>query len=311
MIADRSLRSRMAARPSRTCSACARAARATRRPSSSRATAKSCITYGELDARARATAAALQAACTPGRRPRAPPVPPGPRLTSPPSSGCFYAGAVAVPAYPPDPYRLERTLPRLAATLRSARVDAVLTTAAIRPLLEQHLAGAAGGMLPASVLATPPGALPEPEGRRPPSPVPEELALLQYTSGSTAAPQGRDAHAPQPRRTTQRSSATRSATRAASRAVSWLPPYHDMGLIGGVLQPVFAGFPCVLMSPLDVPAHPARWLAGDHALPGDGERRPELRLRPVRPAHLARAAHGGSTCGRWDVAFNGAEPVRS
>ena len=128
------------------------------------------ITYGELDARARATAAALQAACTPSAGARV-------LLLYPPGLdyvaalfGCFYAGAVAVPAYPPDPYRLERTLPRLAATLTSARVDAVLTTAAIRPLLEQHLAGAAGGMLPATVLATPPGALPEPEGRRPPSP---------------------------------------------------------------------------------------------------------------------------------------------
>ena len=142
--------------------------------------------------------------------------------------GCYYAGVVAVPAYPPDPSRLERSLPRLEAIIRDAEPRVVLTLDVLTGLLGDDVL--ATDTLPAGSWFAP-GA-------------PDDVALLQYTSGSTAAPRGVMLTHAQPAAQLRLHPAARSATPADSRGVIWLPPYHDMGLIGGILQPVFVGFPC-------------------------------------------------------------------
>ena len=94
--------------------------------------------------------------------------------------------------------------------------------------------------------------------------------------------------------------------------VIWLPPYHDMGLIGGILQPLYAGFPVVLMSPLAFLQRPLRWLEAISALP----RRPSA-AGPTSPTTCAlrkldrRQERAALDLRRWQVAFNGAEPVRA
>ena len=79
-------------------------------------------------------------------------------------------------------------------------------------------------------------------------------------------------------------------TRSGS-GVFWLPLYHDMGLIGGILQPLYIGRPNVLMSPMSLPAEAAPLAAGDLAVPAHDQRRAELRLRPVR-ARRSRPSSG-------------------
>ena len=86
------------------------------------------------------------------------------------------------------------------------------------------------------------------------------LAILQYTSGSTAAPRGVDAEPREPAAQHAPDRASLRDRREASRGVIWLPPFHDMGLIGGILQGVHGGFPIALMSPVAFLRRPARWL---------------------------------------------------
>jgi acyl-CoA synthetase (AMP-forming)/AMP-acid ligase II len=247
------------------------------------------VTYAELDARARTIAAALADA----RGERVLLVyPPGLEYVAA-LFGCFYAGAVAVPAYPPDPARLERTLPRLEAIIRDAEPKVVLTIDVLTQLL--------GG----ETLATdtlPPGSWSAPVA-------PGDVALLQYTSGSTAAPRGvMLTHA----NLLHNSDFIRRAFGNSERScgVIWLPPYHDMGLIGGILQPLFVGFPCHLMSPFTMLQRPVNWLRAISEHGGTVSGGPnfafELCLRRVDEHERAEL-----DLSSWEIAFNGSEPVRA
>ena len=93
-------------------------------------------------------------------------------------------------------------------------------------------------------------------------------------------------------------------------SVTWLPHFHDFGLVEGLLSPIYGDIPCYVLSPLAVWTSGAL-AGGDHPLPGDDQRRPELRLRAVRRTASAGGTRGRSTCRSWRVAFNGAEPVRA
>ena len=246
------------------------------------------VTYAELDARARTIAAWLADA----RGERVLLVyPPGVEYVAA-LFGCFYAGAVAVPAYPPDPARLERTLPRLEAIIRDAEPKVVLTI--------DVLTGLVGG----NTLATdtlPPGSWSAPAA-------PGDVALLQYTSGSTAEPRGvMLTHT----NLLHNSDFIRRAFGNTERScgVIWLPPYHDMGLIGGILQPVFVGFPCHLMSPFTMLQRPVNWLRAVSERGGTVSGGPnfafELCLRRVDENDRAEL-----DLSSWEIAFNGSEPVR-
>ena len=263
-------------------------------------------TYEALDRRARAIAAALQRMGAGGERAL---------LLYPPGLeyleaffGCLYAGAVAVPAYPPNPARMERTLPRLRAVASDSRPLVGLTTAALLPavtaLSAQNPAFAGVRWLATDIIAG--DAATE---WRAPALGGDSLALLQYTSGSTTAPRGvMLTHANLLHNSGLIERAFAHTTE--SRGVIWLPPYHDMGLIGGVIQPLYAGFPVVLLSPVAFLQRPLRWLEAITRYRATTSGGPnfayDLCVRKSTPEQ--RAALDLSS---WRVAFNGAEPVRA
>ncbi|HEY9422517.1 MAG TPA: AMP-binding protein, partial [Thermoanaerobaculia bacterium] len=141
-----------------------------------------------------------------------------------------------------------------------------------------------------------------------PEPDPQALAFLQYTSGSTADPKGvMVTHANLLHN--ERMIGAAFGMDEESVVVGWLPLYHDMGLIGNVLQPLHAGARCVLMSPVSFLQRPMRWLEAISRYRATTSGGPnfayELCLRKADPEALA-----GLDLASWRVAFNGAEPVR-
>jgi len=198
------------------------------------------LSYAELDARARAIAALLLPRARPGQTAL---------LLFPPGLdfvaallGCFYAGVVAVPVYPPDLARPTRSLPRFRSLMADARADVVLTTPALAALSAALPPEWLEAARPETWLACDAHAhAPDAAWRRPALPA-GALALLQYTSGSTAEPKGvMLSH--------DNLIANQEMIRGAfglterSIALGWLPLYHDMGLIGLVMQPLFVGCP--------------------------------------------------------------------
>ncbi|QSQ26356.1 amino acid adenylation domain-containing protein [Pyxidicoccus parkwayensis] len=265
------------------------------------------LSYAGLELRARRIGAALQALSRAGERAV---------LLYPPGLeyiagffGCLYAGLVAVPAYPPDPMRLERTLPRLRAIIRDARASVVLTTAFIQEMGESLFEGAPelASLRWVATDALPEGT--ESGWKRPePSPAWDTLAFLQYTSGSTGDPKGVQlSHGNLLHNLKLISHAFQ--VRDDSVGVIWLPPYHDMGLIGGILQPLYASIPVALMSPLAFLRRPRFWLEALTRFGGTISGGPcfafDLCIRKVPPAERE-----GLDLRRWDLAFCGAEPIR-
>ncbi|HEY2737196.1 MAG TPA: AMP-binding protein, partial [Thermoanaerobaculia bacterium] len=207
------------------------------------------LTYGELDRRARVIAAQLRASLVPGDRALLL-YPPGLEFIAA-FFGCLYAGVTAVPAYPP---RLnDRSQARLRSILEDAGPRAALTTeaifaAAVGPEgLTARVPELAGlGTLRWIATDVLDAGLEEAEL---PEPDPGSVAFLQYTSGSTAAPKGvMVTHANLVHNERMIGEAFRQDEETV--VVGWLPLYHDMGLIGNVLQPLHAGARCVLMSPV-------------------------------------------------------------
>ncbi|HZI11502.1 MAG TPA: amino acid adenylation domain-containing protein [Myxococcus sp.] len=264
------------------------------------------VTYAELDAGARAVAALLQRHLAPGDRAL---------LLYPPGReyvlgflGCLYAGVVAVPAYPPDPLRLSRTLPRLQALVADCGARVALTTSGIAELVEPLTEGAPD-LRALRWLATDSVPDSEAEAWRAPGVTGEAVAFLQYTSGSTGTPRGVVLR----HRQLLHNSALIARgfdARPGPVGVIWLPPYHDMGLIGGILQPLFRDIPTVLLPPLSFLQRPLRWLEAVSRYGGTVSGGPnfafDLCVRKSTPEE--RAALDLS---RWEVAFCGAEPVRA
>ncbi|MEK7327454.1 MAG: fatty acyl-AMP ligase, partial [Chloroflexota bacterium] len=263
------------------------------------------LTYEELDRRARRIAAVLQSHKATGERAL---------LLYPPGLdyiagffGCLYAGVVAVPAYPPDPARLDRTLPRLQAMIADAQAAIVLTTSPILSLAE-FIFTQAPDLGALRWLATDHLPAEAESGWREPVITRESLAFLQYTSGSTRAPRGvMLSHG----NLLHNSALIHQAFTATPDEVGviWLPPYHDMGLIGGIMQPVYGGFACVLMSPVSFLQYPFRWLSAisryKATVSGGPNFAYDLCARKITPEQIATL-----DLSNWSVAFNGAEPIR-
>ncbi len=169
--------------------------------------------------------------------------------------GCLYAGVVAAPVYPPDPFRIDRTLPRLQAIIADAQASFLLATSATLewagPLFRK-----APGLT--SLVATDAIAAERPLWRGTPAIDRSDLAILQYTSGSTGTPRG--VVISHSNLLANLARIEHTIDREGVIAVSWLPAYHDMGLIGGVFQPVYSGRHTILMSPLSFIQRPVRWL---------------------------------------------------
>ncbi len=263
------------------------------------------LSYGALDLRARRIGAMLQSLARTGDR-AVLLYPPGLEYVAG-FFGCVYAGLVAVPAYPPDPSRLERTLPRLRAIIRDARASVVLTTSFIREMGES-LFEQAPELAALRWVAT--DAIDEgvEAGWQRPEATRDSLAFLQYTSGSTGDPKGvRLSHGNLLHNLALISHAFE--VRPDSVGVIWLPPYHDMGLIGGILQPLYAGFHTALMSPLAFLRRPRLWLEALSRFGGTISGGPcfafDLCVRKVPPSERE-----GLDLSRWELAFCGAEPIR-
>ncbi|MGH3225284.1 MAG: fatty acyl-AMP ligase, partial [Streptosporangiaceae bacterium] len=264
------------------------------------------LSYAQTDLRARAIAAGLRdAGGTPGARVILV-LPPGLDYVTA-FFGCLYAGVLAVPVYPPDPWQLERTLPRLLAVVRDAGPVVALTISPFLGYLDEltNRAPELGGLRWLAVDAVDDAAA---RGGGVIPADPEATAVLQYTSGSTAAPRGvMLSH----RNLLHNSGLIQHFFRTCSdtRAMSWLPPYHDMGLIGGLLQPLYAGCRVWLMSPLHFLEQPMRWLQAIDRLRITASGGPNFaydlcarRSDPEQAVQLDLSS--------WRVAFNGAEPIR-
>ena len=218
--------------------------------------------------------------------------------------GSWLAGAVPVPLYPPArPSQLEDHLGRVAGVLANAQARVLLTVDRARPLA-QLLRGRAPTLRTVATVAEvsiPGGALPSVGHAG------ETTALLQYTSGSTGDPKGVVlSHA-------NLIASLRAMWRASSVTpadvfVSWLPLYHDMGLIGACLGSLYVGFPLMLMSPLAFLARPVRWLQAIDRYRATISAGPnfayELAVSKIDDEDLA-----GLDLSCWRLAFNGAEPV--
>lgn len=225
---------------------------------------------------------------------------------------CLYAGIVAVPAYPPISMEAKHVA-RLLGIASDARPRLVLTEAALLPSLR-----AAQALLPAlaeaSLLATDvtDAALElceAPGATGADSVGPDELALLQYTSGSTAMPRGVEVtHGNL--MANERAIADAFDLREEDVVVSWLPLFHDMGLIGTLLQPLHAGACAVLMSPAQFLQRPQRWLEAISRFRGTVSGAPDFAYR-LCARRIDGDAHQGLDLSSWRLAFCGAEPVRA
>jgi 8-amino-7-oxononanoate synthase len=261
------------------------------------------LSYHELDRQARAIAARLQAMDLEGER----------ALLLYPAGldfiaaffGCLYAGVVAVPAYPP---RRNRSLSRIQAIADDAQAKIALTTfpvwERVQSVLDQspHLKAIAWlctDQLPAG--AEDQWTQPEVHG--------DTLAFLQYTSGSTGTPKGVILDHANLMHNSASISYAFEHTRSGS-GVFWLPSYHDMGLIGGILQPMYIGQANVLLSPMSFLQKPYRWLKAISryrcTISGGPNFAYDLCVRKITPEQLETL-----DLSRWCLAFNGAEPVRA
>ncbi|HVF55637.1 MAG TPA: amino acid adenylation domain-containing protein, partial [Pyrinomonadaceae bacterium] len=262
------------------------------------------ITYGELDARARRIAAVLKSAGASGERAL---------LLYPPGLdyvaaffGCLYAGVVAVPAYPP---RANRNLQRLQAIASDAQAAHALTTKSILTRVELAPAQKAG-LEHLRWLATDDDALDSGSQLVEPEQFDAEaLAYLQYTSGSTSLPKGvMISHGNVLHNSAYIHQGFGHTPESVS--LSWLPHFHDMGLLDGIIQPLYGGFTGILMSPAAFLQRPLRWLeaVGRYRVTHTGGPNFAYDLCARRVGEEARAALDLSS---WRVAYNGAEPVRA
>lgn len=260
------------------------------------------IAYRQLDARVRGLAARLQQSYGRGER----------ALIMLDNSddyvvsffACLYAGLIAVPVFPPESTR-KRHLGKLEGIAADAGACCVLTQTAIKA----SIAGVAEAFANVPLIAVDEiGA--EDAGRwTPHTPAAGDIAFLQYTSGSTSAPKG--------------VMLTHANLMANMRAIeeglsvgpddifaTWLPLNHDMGLIGGLLQPLHRGIPVVLMSPRYFLERPVRWLEAISrhraTISGGPDFAYRLCLDRVSEAQLHKL-----DLSSWALAFSGAEPVRA
>jgi acyl-CoA synthetase (AMP-forming)/AMP-acid ligase II len=223
--------------------------------------------------------------------------------------GALYAGAIAVPLYPPHRNRPDH---RLAAVIENSGARHLMTTQDIArdmPRYRQQTPALAC----LECIATD---KPETQSELTPSESavvsaardPSTLAFLQYTSGSTGVPKGvMVSH----RNLIVNLELIRQSFQHTEklRVIGWLPLFHDMGLVGNILQPLYVGGTLVFMSPVHFLQHPIRWLRAIAKHRGTTSGGPNFAydhcVQRITPEQLI-----GLDLSSWEVAFNGAEPIR-
>jgi 8-amino-7-oxononanoate synthase len=261
------------------------------------------FSYEQLDRRARAIAVELMSQGMRGERALLL-YPPGLEFVAA-FFGCLYAGAIAVPAYPP---RRNRNMARIQAISDDAQAKVALTVHEVSDRV-QGLLDEAPHMKQLTWLATDRIPLEQADNWKMPRLRDDTLAVLQYTSGSTGTPKGvMLTHA----NLMHNASLITYSFEPCRTGVgmTWLPTYHDMGLVGGVLKPLFYGRPNVLMSPMAFLQKPVRWLRAitryGVTISGGPNFAYQLCVDKITPAECQ-----GLDLSSWDVAFNGAEPIRA
>ncbi|MEM9216874.1 MAG: amino acid adenylation domain-containing protein [Cyanobacteria bacterium P01_F01_bin.150] len=258
------------------------------------------LTYGELDRQARAIAFHLQ----PFKGERTLLLYPSGLEFIAAFFGCLYAGVVAVPVYPP---RRNQKLSRLLALAHDAQPKIALTTRSTLTKIEKRWSDEAE-LAPLKLVATD-TIKANAQGFVSTSVTPDSLAFLQYTSGSTGTPKGvmvthgNIIH-------NQQIIQQAFGHSEQSIVVGWLPLFHDMGLIGNVLQPMYLGIPCILMPPVAFLQKPIRWLKAISNYRATTSGGPnfayDLCVQKIKSEQLTNL-----DLSSWDLAYTGAEPVRS
>jgi len=261
------------------------------------------LTYTQLQRRARAVAAHLQEMKAQNER----------ALLLYPAGldyvvafyACLYGKAVAVPAYPP---RMNQNLRRLLAIIEDAQPKVALTTSAIYSRLQRWFDQAPDLKSIRWIITD--GIDPGPADLRDEGKVDEgAMAFLQYTSGSTAAPKG-----------VMVSHGNLMHNQAMMREslkhdddtviVSWLPMYHDMGLIGNILAGMYNGAPCYLMAHTDFLQKPACWLKAISKYRATFSGGPNFAY-DLCARKASQEQREGLDLSCWRTAFNGSEPIRA
>lgn len=219
-------------------------------------TQECCLTYREFERQVQRIAALLQQWVSIGNRVLVI-LPPGLDYCTA-LFGCFYAGSIAVPVYPPDPKNLATSLSQIQAVATDTQPTVVLTVSVLDPILKSAIQSCPALSIAQWLCLDQLPQLFEKNWENP-NLAPQELALLLYTSGSTGAPKGvmlnhsnllYDAEI----------MAEGCGFRADDVMCIWLPPYHVSGLFSGVILPIYLGATNILFSPQQFVERPIRWL---------------------------------------------------